>query len=228
MMFADRTEAGRQLAGQLMRFKDEHPVVLALPRGGVPIGFEVAVALAAPLDLVLVRKIGAPYQPELAVGAVVDGERPVTVVNEEIVRMLRLPDDYIEEEGRRQLTEIERRRRLYLSGLERPSVAGTTAIIVDDGIATGATVRAAVRAIRQHAPRRLVVATPVAPPDAVRALEREADAVVCLDTPPEFGAIGYFYRDFHQVPDEEVVALLRRAADARNRARESSAGTAPS
>jgi predicted phosphoribosyltransferase len=211
-MFDDRTDAGRQLAARLERFRDEAPVVLALPRGGVPVGFEVATALGAPLDLVLVRKIGAPFQRELAVGAVVDGERPVTVVNEEIARMLHLPDDYMERESRQQLAEIERRREMYLSGLDRPSVRDATIIIVDDGIATGATVRAAVQAMRQHRPRRLVVAVPVAPPDAVAMLEREADEVICLDTPADFGAIGYFYRDFHQVPDDEVVALLRRAA----------------
>jgi len=216
-MFENRTQAGRRLAERLARFKDQNPVVLALPRGGVPVAFEVANALEAPLDLVLVRKIGAPFQRELAVGAVVDGERPVTVVNEEIARMVRLSDDYIERESKQQLAEIERRREMYLSGLVRPSVEDATAIIIDDGIATGATVRAAVQATRQHKPRRLVVAVPVAPPDALSVLEREADEVVCLDTPAEFGAIGYFYRDFTQTTDDEVVDLLRRAARAGGR-----------
>jgi putative phosphoribosyl transferase len=209
-LFADRSEAGRRLAERLLRFKDERPVVLALPRGGVPVGFEVAQALDAPLDLVLVRKIGAPFQPELAVGAVVDGGRAETVVNEDLVREFQIPESYIAEESARQLEEIERRRDLYLAGRVRVPVEGHTAIVVDDGIATGATMEAALHATRRANPKRLVLATPVAPPDTIERLRPQADEVVCLAMPRLFGAIGAFYEDFRQVNDEEVVDLLRR------------------
>jgi putative phosphoribosyl transferase len=210
-LFADRSEAGRALAQRLLRFKDERPVVLALPRGGVPVGFEVARGLEAPLDLVLVRKIGAPFQPELAVGAVVDGSRPETVLNEEMVRELRIPETYIAEESARQLAEIERRRELYLAGRTRIPVEARMAIVVDDGIATGATMEAALHATRRANPKRLVLATPVAPPDTIERLRPQADEVVCLAMPRLFGAIGAFYEDFRQVSDDEVVDLLRRA-----------------
>jgi putative phosphoribosyl transferase len=210
-LFADRSEAGRRLAERLLRFKDERPVVLALPRGGVPVGFEVARALDAPLDLILVRKIGAPFQPELAVGAVVDGGRAETVVNEDLVREFQIPESYIAEERARQLEEIERRRDLYLAGRVRVPVEGHTAIVVDDGIATGATMEAALHATRRANPKRLVLATPVAPPDTIARLRPQADEVVCLATPRLFAAIGAFYDDFRQLSDEEVVDLLRRA-----------------
>jgi putative phosphoribosyl transferase len=210
-LFADRSEAGRRLAERLLRFKDERPVVLALPRGGVPVGFEVAQALDAPLDLVLVRKIGAPFQPELAVGAVVDGGRAETVVNEDLVREFQIPESYIAEESARQLEEIERRRNLYLAESTRAPVEGHTAIVVDDGIATGATMEAALHATRRANPKRLVLATPVAPPDTIARLRPQADEVVCLATPRLFAAIGAFYEDFRQLSDEEVVDLLRRA-----------------
>jgi putative phosphoribosyl transferase len=210
-LFADRSEAGRRLAERLLCFKDERPVVLALPRGGVPVGFEVAQALDAPLDLVLVRKIGAPFQPELAVGAVVDGGRAETVLNDEIVREFEISESYIAEESARQLEEIERRRDLYLAGRVRVPVEGHTAIVVDDGIATGATMEAALHATRRANPKRLVLATPVAPPDTIARLRPQADEVVCLATPRLFAAIGAFYEDFRQLSDEEVVDLLRRA-----------------
>jgi putative phosphoribosyl transferase len=210
-LFADRSEAGRGLAQRLLRFKDERPVVLALPRGGVPVGFEVARALDAPLDLVLVRKIGAPFQPELAVGAVVDGGRPETVLNEEMIREFQISEDYIAQESARQFQEIERRRELCFTGRARAPVEGRTAIVVDDGIATGATMEAALHATRRANPKRLVLATPVAPPDTIERLRPQVDEVVCLATPRLFGAIGAFYEDFRQVNDEEVVDLLRRA-----------------
>jgi len=210
-LFADRSEAGRRLAGRLLRFKDERPVVLALPRGGVPVGLEVARALDAPLDLILVRKIGAPFQPELAIGAVVDGARAETVLNEEMVREFQIPQAYIAEESARQLGEIERRRELYLAGRARAPVEGHTAIVVDDGIATGATMEAALRATRSAGPKRLVLAAPVAPPDTIERLRPQVDELVCLATPRLFGAIGAFYDDFGQLSDEQVVALLRQA-----------------
>jgi putative phosphoribosyl transferase len=210
-LFTDRSEAGCALAQRLLRLKEERPVVLALPRGGIPVGYEVARALETPLDLILVRKIGAPFQPELALGAVVDGSRAETVLNEEFVREFEIPESYIAEESARQLTEIERRRRLWLADRARVPVAGRTAIVVDDGIATGATMEAALHATRRADPKRLVLATPVAPPDTLERLRPQVDEVVCLATPRLFAAIGLFYEDFRQLSDEEVVDLLRRA-----------------
>ena len=212
-MFQDRADAGRQLAARLLHLKDKHPVVLALPRGGVPVGFEIASALGAPLDLVLVRKIGAPWQPELAVAAVVDGEEPQTVRNLDVMLAMGLTDDFVEEEAKRQLKEIERRRKIYLGGRERVDVKGRTAILVDDGIATGATTRAALKAVRRAAPAQLVLAVGVAPPDTLEILRQEADEIVCLTTQAYFGGISMFYADFHQLGDEEVVDLMNRAAD---------------
>jgi putative phosphoribosyl transferase len=210
--FADRSEAGRRLAEALQFLQDQRPVVLALPRGGVPVGYEVAKALRAPLDLVLVRKIGAPFQPELAIGAVVDGERPELVVNQDVVDEYCIPEGYLESERQRQLEEIERRRRLYLAGRPHAEVRGRTAIVIDDGIATGATMEAALRATRRADPRRLVLAVPVAPPDTLERLRPEVDEVVCLMVPDFLGAIGSFYRDFRQLDDDEVIALLQQAA----------------
>jgi putative phosphoribosyl transferase len=178
----------------------------------VPVAYEVAKALAAPLDLVLVRKIGAPFQPELAIGAVVDGERPELVINRDVVNEYRIPESYLESERRRQLEEIERRRQLYLAGRPRAPIRERTAIVIDDGIATGATMEAALRATRRAGPRRLVLAVPVAPPDTIERLRSEVDEVVCLLVPAFLGAIGSFYRDFRQLEDEEVIELLQRAA----------------
>ncbi len=209
--FLDRNQAGRRLADELLVFKDKRPVVLALPRGGLPIGFEAAKALAAPLDLIFVRKIGAPNQPELALGAVADGVHPITVRNDEVIRMLGVPESYLQEEVRRKLAEIDRRRTYYLAGRPRFEVKGCTAIVVDDGIATGATVRAALRSVRKGEPARLVLAVPVAPSEAIEALKEDADEVVCLETPVPFFAISMFYQRFEQVSDQEVVDWLRRA-----------------
>jgi putative phosphoribosyl transferase len=211
MKFADRAEAGRLLAGKLMHLKDRQPVVLALPRGGVAVGFEIARALGAPLDIVLVRKIGVPWQPELALGAVSDGGQPETFIDDQLARALPLPARYVEEETARQLAEIERRRNAYCAGRPPVDSAGRTAIVVDDGIATGATMRVALRTVRRRAPARLVLAVPVAPPDTLADLGREADEAICLDTPPMLGAIGFYYYDFHQMSDAEVTDLLARA-----------------
>lgn len=217
MRFRDRTHAGRLLAAELRRFASRDPVVLALPRGGVPVAFEVAQALGAPLDLVLVRKIGAPLQPELAVAAVVDGEKMEIVVNEDVAASLHVPKGYVEQQAARQIEEIERRRRLYLGGRERVAVEGKTALVVDDGIATGATMRASLRAVRRRKPGHLVLAVPVAPPEAVESLRSEVDEVVCLSMPDELYAIGQFYDDFAQVGDDEVRELLERAAPGREK-----------
>lgn len=207
--FANRTEAGRALARRLAGMHLPKPVVvLALPRGGVPVAAEVARALGAPLDLLLVRKIGAPWQRELAVAAVVDGDPPDIVVDELTSRLSGVDDAYIRREAGREMREIERRRDVYLRGRAPLPVAGATVVAVDDGIATGTTVRAAMKALRRRQPARLVLAVPVAPADTVAALSQEADEVVCLAQPEPFHAIGLHYADFHQVPDEEVLAVL--------------------
>ncbi len=211
-MFADRTDAGRRLAESLIPYRDQRPVVLALPRGGVPVAFEVARALDAPLDVVLVRKIGAPHQAELAIAAVVDGSRPEIVLNRDVIEALGVGERYIEEEQARQLAEIERRRKLYVADRPRPAIAGRTVIVVDDGIATGATVRAALHAIRRAHPQRIVLAVPVAPYQTIEDLKADADEVICLSMPDFFMAIGAHYRDFTQTTDEEVIALLDKAA----------------
>lgn len=210
-LFADRRDAGRRLAERLARFKDQAPVVLALPRGGVPVAFEIAKSLDAPLDLALVRKIGAPNQPELAVAAVVDGDEPETVVNEVIAASLHVTEDYLHDEAARQSREIDRRRQLYLGDRPRADITGHVAIVVDDGIATGATVRAALRAIRRRKPARLVLTTAVAPSDTLARLRAEVDDIVCLATPEPFHAIGPHYADFARTDDDEVIALLRQA-----------------
>ncbi len=207
-IFKDRKQAGQLLAEEVARHAYADPVVFGLPRGGVPVAAEVAAKLKAPLDVILVRKIGAPMQPELAVGAVVDGDAPEIVRNEELIRELGLSEDQFREEAQRQLAIIEARRKLWVAGRPRVPVQDKTAIIVDDGIATGATVRASLHALKRQGSKRTVVATPVAPLQAVEALREEADDVICLETPEYFGAIGFFYRDFSQVSDAEVSRLL--------------------
>ena len=210
MDFRDRSDAGHKLAKALSSYKDRHPVVLALPRGGVPVAAEVAAALDAPLDLILVRKIGVPTQPELAMGAVVDGTAPIVVRNEEVIELSGTTADEFDAACASELEEIERRRQLYIGDRARAEIAGQVVIVIDDGIATGATTRAALQAIRNRKPKELVLAVPVAPPDTITKLRGEVDALICLETPELFGAIGYFYRDFRQVSDQEVVAILKR------------------
>jgi len=210
MPFLNRVEAGRRLADALAGWKDRHPVILALPRGGVPVAAEIAARLSAPLDLVLVRKLGVPGRPELAMGAVVDGTEPITVRNEDVIAAVRVTPAAFEAVRQRELAEIERRRRFYLGARPPVPVEGRCVIVVDDGIATGATVRAALRAIRRRRPAQLVLATPVAPRDVIADLSEEADAVVCLETPQPFWAVGAAYLDFDQVEDEAVIATLAR------------------
>ncbi len=208
MRFRDRKEAGLRLAAALSAHRGERPIILALPRGGVPVAAEVAAALGAPLDLVLVRKIGLPYQKELAMGAVVDGTHPTIVRNEDVIAAAGVAEDEFQSVCRDELAEIDRRRRLYAGGRPPIDVAGRTVIVVDDGLATGATMRAALRALRTRNPKRLIMAVPVGPDDTLAAMANEADEIVCLETPAFFGAIGTYYGDFRQIDDDEVIAML--------------------
>ncbi|HZV07869.1 MAG TPA: phosphoribosyltransferase family protein [Gemmataceae bacterium] len=210
MLFENRTDAGRRLAEALLSYKGRHPVVLALPRGGVPVAAEVASALAAPLDLLLVRKIGLPIQPELAMGAVAEGEKPIVIRNSDVIEVGRIGPREFDAVCNEECAEIQRRRQRYLGNRERATIKDQVAIVIDDGIATGATTLAAIRAVRSREPKELVLAVPVAPLETLKKLQPEVDAIVCLATPEELGAIGYFYRDFHQVRDEEVIDILRR------------------
>jgi putative phosphoribosyl transferase len=215
MRFVDRQDAGRQLAARLLRFKEQRPAVLALPRGGVPVGFEIATRLEAPLDVVLVRKIGHPASPELAVGAIAEGEGIETFIGEQAVADLEVPQAYLESEITRQRREIEQRRQLYFASRPPLDIRGTTAIVVDDGIATGATMHVALRAVRRRGPARLVLAVPVAPAETLDRLGAEVDEAVCLAMPDDFGAVGFFYDDFRPVEDAAVIDLLARAAATR-------------
>lgn len=212
MLFRDRREAGERLGEALRGLDLPDPVVLAIPRGGVIVGAAVAAALAAPLDVVVPRKLRAPDNPELAIGAVAhDGS---VYLDQTLLHLLGVDDAYVAEEIRRQREEIRRRLFLYRGREDYPSMAAHTVILVDDGIATGATMVAAARAVRAMRPAQTVIAIPVGPPDGVRRLEREADRVVVLETPPTFYAVGQFYEDFTQTTDEEVVEALGRSAGA--------------
>ncbi len=205
-IFSDRVEAGRRLAEALREYEGREVVVLAIPRGGVVVGYQVAKRLGAPLDVIAPRKIGAPHNPELAIGAV--AEDGTIILDEGLVRSLGVPESYIGEESERQREEIRRRLRLYRGEAPYPELKGHVVILVDDGVATGSTAKAALASIRRRGPEEVVVAIPVAPPSTARELEEEADRVVCLYTPEPFYAIGQFYRDFSQTSDEEVVGLL--------------------
>lgn len=209
MPFSDRAEAGRQLARRLQHLRGEDLVVLALPRGGFPVAAEVAAALDAPLGVILVRKLGMPLQPELAMGAV--GEGGVLVLNRSLVRRAKVGKAELAEIERVAREEIDRRARRFRPGRDRPSLAGRTALLVDDGIATGATARAACRVARELGATRVVLAAPVCAPDAAPRVRDEVDELVCLETPEKFFGVGRSYADFRQLPDEEMVELLRRA-----------------
>ena len=210
--FQNRAEAGRQLAAKLTEFQNRRDVIiLALPRGGVPVGYEVAKALNAPLDVFIVRKLGVPGQQELAFGAIASGG--TTVFNEELVRALRLPPALLERVVEKEQKELERREKRYRPGKAAPDLNGKTVIIVDDGLATGATMRAAVTAIRTLKPLQIVVAVPVASSDTCRDLKTKTDVLcVCVMTPEPFYGVGMWYRDFEQTTDEEVCRLLGQTA----------------
>jgi putative phosphoribosyl transferase len=211
--FRDRTDAGQQLATQLHAYAD-HPdiLVLALPRGGVPVAFEVAQALNASLDVFLVRKLGLPGQEELAMGAITTGG--VMVLNSEVVDTLRIPDRIIDQIAAQEQRELERRERLYRGDRPPPDVRNKTIILVDDGLATGSSMRAATAALRQQGPDRIVMAVPLAAPETCDKFRDIVDEVVCVITPDPFYAIGLWYEDFSQTTDEEVCDLLARAAQA--------------
>jgi putative phosphoribosyl transferase len=219
MVFPDRIAAGQMLGTRLGQYANRKSVlVLALPRGGVPVAFEVARALNAPLDAYIVRKLGFPGQEELAIGAIASGAAPL--LNEKMIRSLRLPPQQIEAITQHETKELERRQHLYRGDRGVPDIRGNTVILVDDGMATGYTMRVAVTALRHQEPLEIIVAVPVASSDACREVAREANSVVCLSTPPDFYAVGEWYRNFSQVSDAEVRELLERA--------ESQPGLAPS
>ena len=218
-MFADRQTAGRALAIPVRDFLDglenaADPIVLALPRGGVPVALEIALALNLPLDVLLVRKVGVPGYPELAAGAVIDGATPEFVPNRQVMKDLRLTRRDLETIIASELAEIEKRKTIYSVGRPAPDIAGRTVIVVDDGIATGSTMHAALRALRRRNPARLLLAVPVAPPDTLAWLKDSVDEIVCLEAPSSFRAVGMHYRDFSQTADDEVIAALNRAAKA--------------
>jgi putative phosphoribosyl transferase len=209
--FVDRVDAGRQLAEALLVLDIPDPLVLALPRGGVPVAFEVAKALHAPLDVLIVRKIGAPGHDEYGIGAVVDGADPQLILNEEALRIVNPPPGYVERKMKQQLEEIERRRSAYIGTRAPMPVKDRNVIVVDDGIATGGTVRAALKSLRQSKAESITLAVPVAPQDALDLIAPDADHILCLERPPIFNAVGQHYRDFAQVSDEEVIHLLHAA-----------------
>ena len=208
MIFSDRVEAGRKLASELTDFLDNRSViVLAIPRGGVVVGYEVSRKLKVPLDIIIPRKIGAPSNPELAIGAVT--EDGTTILDEKLVGYLNVPRRYIEEESERQRKEIERRLKAYRGDVPYPKLTNRIVIIVDDGVATGSTIRAALASLRKRKVKQVVIAVPVGPADTIKELEEKADRVVCLFAPEDFYAIGQFYQHFDQTTDEEVIKLLK-------------------
>ena len=211
-MFQNRTEAGRVLAEHLTQVKDRNPVVVALPRGGVPVGYEVARGLGAPLDILIVRKLGYPGQPELAIGAVVDGKRPEILLNRGLFSDRDLPPRYLDHEIERKLKEIREMHETFRGHRAPVKLEGRTVVIVDDGVATGATMRVVIRRVRHADASQVIVATPVASREAVQLLRREADEVVCISVPDYFGSVGAFYSDFGPVSDDEVKEILDRSA----------------
>ncbi len=207
-MFADRADAGRKLAAALLKHREDKPVVLAVAPGGVPVACEVALALDAPLDIIVVRRLGAPFRPELKVGVLADGDQPQCAFDEEQIRTLDVPREFLAREAELELREIRRRQELYRRGHPALSYAGRTAIVVDDGIATGGSAAAALRAVRRAAAVRVVLAVPVARAQSLERLRGEVDEVVCLTAPEEFSAVGEFYDDFSPITDQQVVNLL--------------------
>lgn len=211
VLFEDRADAGRRLAQAVAAEAPPEPLIMALPRGGVPVAFEIAMHLHAPLEVLIVRKIGAPGHQEFGLGALVDGEEAELVLNREAVRLVRPPRGYLAAETERQRAEIARRRILYLGDREPLSPRDRNVVLVDDGIATGGTIRAAIEALRRAGVRSLLLAVPVAPASAIARLRSSVDSIVCLSTPAFFRAVGLHYRDFEQTSDAEVMALISKA-----------------
>lgn len=213
MVFVDRVHAGRRLASRLEHLRGQPLVVLGLPRGGVPVAFEVAEALDAPLDVIVVRKLGVPFQPELGMGAI--GEDGARVINRDIVHRARMSDRELAEVEARERVELERRASRFRGGQRRIPLEGRVALVVDDGVATGSTARAACQVARAHGAARVILAVPVAPPDWIEHMAGAADEYIALDTPSGFYAVGQYYASFSQTSDDEVVSCLRRAAQRR-------------
>ncbi len=210
-MFKDRSDAGGQLAHRLKEYKDQKGVlVLALPRGGVVTGYEIASYLNVPLDILIVRKIGFPGQPEFGIGAV--SETGTVVLNESIISTYDVPTDYVEDGISKQKEEISRRVKLYRKGKKLPDLQGKTVILVDDGVATGVTMKAAIVTLKEEKLNKLIVVLPVGPPNVADEIEQMVDEFICIETPVDFMAVGSYYRDFTQVSDEEVIELLQRSA----------------
>jgi putative phosphoribosyl transferase len=220
-MFADRRSAGRLLAQELLRYAGTDPIVLALPRGGVPVADEIARTLSGTLDVWVARKLGVPFQPELGMGAIAEG--PAVVINRSTLELAGVTRSQLLDVARREMNEIRRRVERFRAGRTPPDLRDRTVILVDDGIATGGTMRAALRAVQKHRPAHLIVAVPVAPPDTIAELRGQVDDVVCLREPDPLYAIGLWYEDFRQVHDEEVVRILEHAA----RERPATAGESP-
>ena len=216
--FRDRLDAGRRLGAELRAYEDSPQViVLALPRGGVPVGFEVAAMLHAPLDVFVVRKLGLPWQPELAMGAIAaSSEGAVRILDRDVIRAMQVSDEQIELVTNAERVELERRERRYRGDVPFPALKGKTVILVDDGLATGSSMRAAVAALRHEAPGRIVVAVPVAARDTCDALREIADEIICVETPEPFQAVGEWYEDFSETTDDEVHDWLERSRAARH------------
>ena len=207
--FADRVDAGKRLASALADFAGKNGIVLAIPRGGVVVGYEIAKALNLPLDVIIPRKIGAPDNPELAIGAMT--EDGTTILDDNLITYMGVTQDYIREESERQKHEIERRLKLYRQDTPYPNLKGLEVILVDDGIATGSTMKAALASVKNRGASTVTVAVPVGPPSTIKELKKQADKVVCLYTPEYFSAIGQFYTDFTQTTDDEAIKLLKQS-----------------
>jgi len=217
--FSDRVEAGKRLASALRDFAGKNGIVLAIPRGGVVVGYEIAKALSLPLDVIIPRKIGAPDNPELAIGAMT--EDGTIILDDNLITYIGVQRDYIKAESERQKHEIERRLKLYRQNEPYPSLKGLDVVIVDDGIATGSTMKAALASVKNRGASTVTVAVPVGPPSTIKELKKQAARVVCLYTPEYFQAIGQFYTDFNQTTDEEVIQLLKQS---KQKSREKPAG----
>lgn len=207
-IFEDRQDAGKRLAAELNKNKRDDVVILALPRGGIEIAQQVSKVLNAPFDCLFVRKLGSEFNPEVGIGAIVEGNPPQTFLNEDLVKVLKITPDFIEQEKKRQLEVMREQEKKFRPNLKRLSLTGKSVIVVDDGVATGATVKAALKGLKSEKPKKLILAVPVAPPSTVAELKKDVDEVVCVLTPTDFQAVGQFYRRFPRLDDEKVIKLL--------------------